>query len=142
MERLQAGNPAPVVDYFDPDYPQGRIFLFYNTGEMFLNNDMRLGKGTREVHYITSEDQGKTWSANLLNITEEVHFNATTTTQGHLDWRTHASTPGHALQFKRGTYTRDEFISLPIIPQGNRKMDLTNIALMDFIPMIMEKPGL
>jgi sialidase-1 len=98
---LQAGNPAPVVDYFDPDYPQGRIFLFYNTGDV-SEQDMRLGKGTREVHYITSVDQGKTWSK-PTNITEEVHFN-TTTTKGHLDWRTHASTPGHALQFKRGAY--------------------------------------
>ena len=26
---LQAGNPAPVVDLLDPDYPEGRIFLFY-----------------------------------------------------------------------------------------------------------------
>ncbi|MDA0794575.1 MAG: sialidase family protein, partial [Bacteroidetes bacterium] len=26
---LQAGNPAPVVDLYDPRYPQGRIFLFY-----------------------------------------------------------------------------------------------------------------
>ena len=98
---LQAGNPAPVVDYFDPDYPQGRIFLFYNTGDV-SEQDMRLGKGTREVHYITSIDQGKTWSK-PTNITEQVHFNKTTT-QGHLDWRTHASTPGHALQFKRGAY--------------------------------------
>lgn len=98
---LQAGNPAPVVDYFDPDYPQGRIFLFYNTGDV-SEQDMRLGKGTREVHYISSIDQGKTWSK-PTNITEEVHFNKTTT-QGHLDWRTHASTPGHALQFKRGAY--------------------------------------
>lgn len=98
---LQAGNPAPVVDYFDPDYPQGRIFLFYNTGDV-SEQDMRLGKGTREVHYITSVDQGKTWSK-PTNITEEVHFN-TTTTKGHLDWRTHASTPGHALQFKRGAF--------------------------------------
>lgn len=98
---LQAGNPAPVVDYFDPEYPQGRIFLFYNTGNV-SENDMRLGKGIRDVHYITSEDHGKTWSA-PVNISEHVHFNATTS-KGHLDWRTHANTPGHALQFKKGSY--------------------------------------
>ncbi len=31
-DALQAGNPAPVVDLLDSRYPQGRIFLFYNTG--------------------------------------------------------------------------------------------------------------
>ncbi len=31
-DSLQAGNPAPVADLTDPDYPDGRIFLFYNTG--------------------------------------------------------------------------------------------------------------
>ncbi|MEO9004761.1 MAG: sialidase family protein, partial [Ginsengibacter sp.] len=31
-DTLQAGNPAPVVDLTDPRFPQGRIFLFYNTG--------------------------------------------------------------------------------------------------------------
>jgi sialidase-1 len=34
-DKLQAGNPAPVVDLTDPRYPKGRVFLFYNTG----NND-------------------------------------------------------------------------------------------------------
>ncbi|MEI6680357.1 MAG: sialidase family protein [Mariniphaga sp.] len=27
LEKLQAGNPAPVVDLQDPNYPKGRIFL-------------------------------------------------------------------------------------------------------------------
>ena len=31
-DSLQAGNPAPVVDLTDLKFPQGRIFLFYNTG--------------------------------------------------------------------------------------------------------------
>jgi sialidase-1 len=31
-DTLQAGNPAPVVDFTDVRYPQGRFFLFYNTG--------------------------------------------------------------------------------------------------------------
>ncbi len=98
---LQAGNPAPVVDWFDPNYPDGRIFLFYNTGDVSEHN-MRLGKGVREVMYITSIDQGESWSK-PVNITEQVHFNKTTT-QKQKDWRTHANTPGHALQFKRGKY--------------------------------------
>ena len=29
-DSLQAGNPAPVVDLFDPNYPEGVVFLFYN----------------------------------------------------------------------------------------------------------------
>ena len=32
---LQAGNPAPVVDYLDDSYPNGRIFLFYNKAIVF-----------------------------------------------------------------------------------------------------------
>ena len=31
--KLQAGNPAPVWDTLDPHFPQGRLFLFYNTGD-------------------------------------------------------------------------------------------------------------
>jgi sialidase-1 len=98
---LQAGNPAPMVDLFDPEYPEGRIFLFYNTGDV-SEHDMRLGKGTREVHFITSVDQGKTWSISN-NITNQVHFNSTTD-QAERDWRTNATTPGHALQFKQPPY--------------------------------------
>ncbi len=98
---LQAGNPAPVADRFDPQYPRGRIFLFYNTGDV-SEHDMRLGKGTRGVHYITSTDQGKTWSQ-PTNITNQVHFNSTTD-QAERDWRTNATTPGHALQFKKPPY--------------------------------------
>ena len=28
---LKAGNPAPVVDHLDPKFPDGKIFLLYNT---------------------------------------------------------------------------------------------------------------
>jgi len=98
---LQAANPAPVVDYLDPLYPEGRIFLFYNTGTA-SEQDVRLGKGNREVHYITSSDNGTTWST-PTNITEQVHYNVTTS-KASLDWRTHANTPGHALQLKKGDY--------------------------------------
>jgi len=98
---LQAGNPAPVVDYLDPNYPQGRIFLFYNTGSVG-EQELRLGEGNREVHYITSTDNGTSWSS-PTNITEQVHFNATNS-KTNLDWRTHANTPGHAIQLKKGVY--------------------------------------
>ncbi len=60
-DSLQAGNAAPVVVITDPAYPQGRIFLFYNTG----NNDegeIRAGNGLREAWYITSADGGQNWS--------------------------------------------------------------------------------
>lgn len=54
---LQAGNPAPVVDIYDPAYPQGRIFLFYNTGNNH-EGEVRKGNGLRELWYITSTDGG------------------------------------------------------------------------------------
>lgn len=100
-DTLQAGNPAPVVDFFDPEHPKGRVFLFYNTGNA-SENDVRNGKGTREVKYISSVDNGKTWSE-PIEITSSVHFNQNTA-QAEKDWRTNATTPGHALQLKRGKF--------------------------------------
>jgi len=104
-DSLQAGNPAPVLDLTDPDFPKGRLFLFYNTGNNH-ENEVRKGKGAREVWYITSTD-GDTWST-PVNITKQVHrpkqpavnpdytFNE--------DWRSYANTPGHAMQFAEGRY--------------------------------------
>ena len=103
-DKLQAGNPAPVVDLLDPAYPQGRVFLFYNTGNDH-EGEVRKGKGLREVWYITSTDGGKTWSE-AVNITTQAHrpkqpqinpaYNFSE------DWRTYANTPGHAFQFVSG----------------------------------------
>ncbi|MEN9701352.1 MAG: hypothetical protein RIR55_667 [Bacteroidota bacterium] len=103
---LQAGNPAPVVDLTDPQYPNGRIFLFYNTGNNH-ESEVRKGNGIREVFYITSVDDGKSWSE-PTNITTQVHrpkqpninpyYNFTE------DWRSYANTPGHAMQFSQGVY--------------------------------------
>ncbi len=98
---LQAGNPAPVVDYTDPKFPEGRIFLFYNTGNA-SEHDIRMGKGIREVWYKTSTDQGKNWSEGV-NITSLVHFNKNSKFPTK-DWRTHACTPGHAIQLTRGKH--------------------------------------
>lgn len=105
-DKLQVGNSAPVVDLTDPKYPNGRIFLFFNTG----NNheyEVRMKKGYREVWYITSIDQGKTWSE-AVNITTQVHKpqipEINPAYNFDEDWRTFANTPGHAIQIQSGPY--------------------------------------
>src|SRR5699024_6191568 len=92
-DSLQAGNAAPVVDLTDPEYPKGRVFLFYNTGDV-SEGELRQGKGHRKAWYKTSADGGKTWSQ-PVNITHQVKKK---------DWRAYANTPGHAMQFKWGKY--------------------------------------
>lgn len=105
-DKLQAGNAAPVVDLLDPTYPQGRIFLFYNTGNNH-EGEVRKGNGLREAWYITSTDGGKIWSE-AVNITTQVHqpkqpkLNAAYNFDA--DWRAYANTPGHGLQFDSGNY--------------------------------------
>lgn len=105
-DQLQAGNPAPVVDLLDPQYPQGRVFLFYNTGNNH-ENQVRKGNGLREVWYKTSVDGGKTWS-DPENITMQVHKpNQPKTNEAYRfteDWRHYANTPGHALQLNSAPY--------------------------------------
>lgn len=105
-EKLQAGNPAPVVDLLDPNFPKGRIFLFYNTGTNH-EGEIRNGKGVREVWYKTSADGGKTWSA-PVNITLQVHKpnQPVLNSAYHFseDWRHYANTPGHALQITGEPY--------------------------------------
>ena len=105
-DSLQAGNAAPVVDLTDPRVPQGRIFLFYNTGN---GNEMELrnGKGHRNVFYKTSTDNGKTWSqpndiTMQVNRIYQPQINPLWNFKE--DWRTYANTPGHALQFDEGKY--------------------------------------
>lgn len=112
-DQLQAGNPAPVIDYFDPKYPNGRIFLFYNTG----NNtewEVRKGNGTREVWYKTSVDNGKSWSE-PVNITNQVHRPNQPKTSANYsfseDWRSYANTPGHAIQFEESKYKGRIFVA-------------------------------
>ena len=105
-DKLQAGNAAPVVDIHDPQHPNGRIFLFYNTGNAH-EHEVREGKGLREAWYITSTDGAKTWSE-PVNITTQVHRpNQPTSNPAYTfveDWRAYANTPGHALQFDSGKY--------------------------------------
>src|SRR5690606_30811077 len=92
---LQAGNPAPVVDLTDPAYPNGRIFLFYNTGNNH-EGEVRKGNGLREVWYVTSINNGLTWSA-PVNITRHTHRpkqpQANTAYNFGNDWRSYANTP-------------------------------------------------
>lgn len=106
FDTLQAGNPAPVVDLTDPNYPNGRIFLFYNTGNNH-ENEIRKGNGIREVWFITSTDNGTNWSA-PVNITTQTHkpFAPKINSQYNFseDWRSYANTPGHAMQFSSGKY--------------------------------------
>jgi sialidase-1 len=105
-DTLQTDNAAPVVDFTDPNYPKGRIFLFYNTGNV-SEAKIRRGLGVREVWYKTSVDNGNSWSA-PVNITLQVHkpkqpqFNSAYNFSE--DWRSFANTPGHAIQFTMGKY--------------------------------------
>lgn len=103
---LQAGNAAPVVDLLDPAFPNGKIYVFYNTGNV-SESDLRKGLGLREVWYISSTDNGMTWSS-ATNITSQVHHpNGTMSDrsyQSSLDWRSYANTPGHAVQCLKGKY--------------------------------------
>jgi sialidase-1 len=112
-ESLQAGNPAPVVDVTDPDYPQGRIFLFYNTGNNH-ENEVRKGAGLREVWYKNSTDGGHTWSE-PVNITEQTHRpkqpQVNPAYNFSEDWRSYANTPGHAMQFTEGKYKGRIFVA-------------------------------
>jgi len=105
-DSLQAGNAAPVADLLDPRYPNGRIFLFYNTGNNH-EHEVRAGKGLRQAWYITSTDGAKTWSA-PVNITAQVHRpNQPASHPAYTfpeDWRAYANTPGHAMQFDSGPY--------------------------------------
>jgi len=105
-DSLQAGNSAPVLDLTDPHFPEGRIFLFYNTGNNH-EGEIRKGNGIREVWYKTSVDGGLTWS-DATNITTQVHrpnqpaFNPAY--KYSEDWRSYANTPGHATQIASGKY--------------------------------------
>lgn len=107
---LQAGNPAPVLDQLDPDYPQGVLYVFYNTGNNH-ENEVRKGNGYREVWFIKSLDHGTSWS-NPVNITKQVHRPkaAGTEYQYAEDWRSYAITPGHAMQFKNGPFKGRIFV--------------------------------
>jgi sialidase-1 len=132
-DSLQAGNPAPVVDLTDPAFPQGRIFLFYNTGNNH-EGEVRKGNGLREVWYKTSIDNGKTWSK-AVNITKEVHKPKQPTVNPAYnfaeDWRGYANTPGHAMQFNSGQYQGRIFVAANH-SAGNSKDNFTDYSAHGF----------
>ncbi len=101
-EQNQVGNPAPVFDFMDKDYPDGRLFLFYNTG-IASEQAVREGKAIREIWYKTSTDNGITWSE-PTNITEFVSkpnkIEVNPKYNFKEDWRSYANTPGHAIQLR------------------------------------------
>jgi len=109
VDKLQAGNPAPVVDLFDPAYPNGVIYLFYNTGNNH-ENEIRKGHGIREVWFIRSFDMGITWT-NPVNITSQVHRPFHLSYNFKEDWRSYANTPGHGFQFTEGKFKGRIFIA-------------------------------
>ena len=126
FDTLQCGNPAPVVDLTDPQYPNGRIFLFYNTGNNH-EGEVRKGKGYKQVWYKTSVDGGQTWSE-AVDITLQVHrpnqpqmnpaYNFSE------DWRTYANTPGHAMQFQAGKYKGRIFVAANHSAGGPQKQGM------------------
>ncbi len=109
----QAGNQAPVFDLTDKRFPQGRLFLFYNTGTAH-EQEVREGKAIREVWYKTSTDGGQTW-AEPVNITTQVSKpnkpDANPAYNFKEDWRSYANTPGHGLQIQNGKYQGRIFIA-------------------------------
>jgi len=109
----QVGNPAPVFDLTDPRYPKGRLLLVYNTGTA-SEADVRAGKAIREVWYIASTDNGRTWSA-PVNITTQVSRpNKPAVNPQYAfaeDWRSYANTPGHALQMTLGPHKGRLFVA-------------------------------
>lgn len=112
-DNMQISNPAPILDLLDPDYPKGRILLFYNTGDNHEAEVLK-GNGSKYCWYVSSVDGGKTWSA-PVDITLQVHRPNRPTInpafQFKEDWRYHANTPGHITQFKEGQYKGRIFIA-------------------------------
>jgi len=97
---LQAGNPTPVIDILNPEYPEGRLMLFYNTGTQ-SEWETRSGNGRRKAFYKFSSDFGLSWSESM-DISNEVHFDRFSMIAFN-DARTFALGPGHAIQLATGS---------------------------------------
>lgn len=113
FDTMQAGNPAPVFDLTDPRFPKGRLYLFYNTG-ITSEGNVRNGKAIREIWYKASTDGGSTWSE-AVNITTSVSRpNKPEVNPLYAfpeDWRSYATTPGHALQIRKGPHAGRIFVA-------------------------------
>jgi sialidase-1 len=97
---LQADNAVPVEDTTDPAYPNGRVFLFYNTGNA-SEASVRAGNGLRQQWYTTSEDGGVTWDT-PVNISAQTAKLSAAPYNNPADWRALAMGPGHGLQTSSG----------------------------------------
>lgn len=101
------GNMAPVVDMLDPDYPNGRIIMPFNTNGAEAEGTVMGGTGVREIWVIASADNGLTWST-PTNITLSVSKPNEPTFNPKYnfaeDWRWYAITPGHGIQLKNSKY--------------------------------------
>jgi sialidase-1 len=110
---LQVSNPAPVVDLTDPAYPEGRVFLFYNTGNS-SEGEVLKGNGVKYCLYKTSADGGASWS-DPVDITIQVHRPKQPSIDPRFnfseDWRYYANTPGHAMQFQAGEFAGRIFVA-------------------------------
>ena len=98
----QVGNPAPVVDLSRSTLSPQVEFSCFSIRAPNQNKMIRNGHGERGVWLITSEDFGANWSP-PEEITRQVHFNKHSP-YPEKDWRTHANTPGHAIQFNKGIF--------------------------------------
>ncbi|HQR92839.1 MAG: exo-alpha-sialidase [Bacteroidetes bacterium 24-39-8] len=112
-DNMQISNPAPVLDLLDPEYPKGRILLFYNTGDNHESEVLK-GNGSKYCWYISSVDGGHTWSE-PIDITLQAHRPNRPSIDPAFNfkegWRYHANTPGHVTQFNDGKYKGRIFIA-------------------------------
>lgn len=130
---LQAGNAAPVLDESDPRYPNGRLFLFYNTGDTD-EGEMRKAKGVRHILYKTSVDGGMHWSeaVDITDQTSKINRPEVNPAWNHPeDWRSYANTPGHAMQLKKGPYKGRLYVAANH-SEGAPKKDFTDYVAHGF----------
>ena len=108
FDTLQVSNPGPVYDN-----TTGNIFVFYNTGTV-PEHQIRMGQGVKRCWYITSSDQGHTWSK-PTDITSQVDLldkpDVDPSWTHPEDWRYYANTPGHAFQIQDGPHAGRIFIA-------------------------------
>ncbi|MBN3304200.1 NEUR3 protein, partial [Amia calva] len=83
-------SPCPVYDKNNKT-----LFLFFICVDKTENEQKCSGINAAKLCYVTSQDNGKTWS-NITNLTEKVIG------QREKDWATFAVGPGHGVQLQSG----------------------------------------